>query len=147
MLKVTLSDSRRPLFSHFADCFPGNFLSIITLRLFLEISYWYTYVARAYSKHWRHGYVFGGTFVLKKGILFTWPPEQMSFLTISNENNFFKTQGTRLGAIVAPNKGLEYLQVACRKWSAREIMALFSRTVLLCMYFSSFLKVFVVVVV
>ena len=31
----------------------------------------------------------------------------MSFLPISNENIFFKTQGTRLGAIVAPNKGLE----------------------------------------
>ena len=29
------------------------------------------------------------------------------FLTISNENIFFKIQGTRLGAIVAPNKGLE----------------------------------------
>ena len=31
----------------------------------------------------------------------------MSFLIISNENIFLKTQGTRLGAIVAPNKGLE----------------------------------------
>ena len=30
-----------------------------------------------------------------------------SFLTISNENIFFKTQGTRLGAIVARNKSLE----------------------------------------
>ena len=32
----------------------------------------------------------------------------MPFLTISNENIFLKTQGTRLGAIVAPNKGLEW---------------------------------------
>ena len=31
----------------------------------------------------------------------------MSFLTVSNGNIFFKSQGTRLGAIVAPNKGLE----------------------------------------
>ena len=31
----------------------------------------------------------------------------MLFLTITNENNFFKTQITRLGARVAPNKGLE----------------------------------------
>ena len=31
----------------------------------------------------------------------------MSFLAISNESIFLKTQGTRLGAIVAPNKGLE----------------------------------------
>ena len=33
----------------------------------------------------------------------------MSFLTISNENKFFKIQGTRLGAIVAPNKDLVLL--------------------------------------
>ena len=33
--------------------------------------------------------------------------QQMSFVTISNENNFFKTQGIRLGAIVAPRKGLD----------------------------------------
>ena len=31
----------------------------------------------------------------------------MSFLSISNENTFFKSQGTRLGAIVAANEGLE----------------------------------------
>ena len=31
----------------------------------------------------------------------------MIFFTISNENIFLKTQGTRLGVIVAPNKGLE----------------------------------------
>lgn len=35
------------------------------------------------------------------------PPKQMSFLTISTENIFLKTQGTRLVAIVAPNKGLD----------------------------------------
>ena len=35
------------------------------------------------------------------------PPKQRSFLTISNENIFSKTQGGRLGAKVAPNKGLE----------------------------------------
>ena len=33
-------------------------------------------------------------------------PKQMSLLTISTENIFLKTQGTRLVAIVAPNKGL-----------------------------------------
>ena len=32
----------------------------------------------------------------------------MSFLTISNEIIFFKTQGTRLGTIVACYKGLEW---------------------------------------
>ena len=35
------------------------------------------------------------------------PPNQMPFLTISNENIFFENQGTRLEAIIAPNKGLE----------------------------------------
>ena len=35
----------------------------------------------------------------------------MSFLTISNEIFFFKTQGTILGAIVAPNKGLEWVPI------------------------------------
>ena len=35
------------------------------------------------------------------------PPKQMPFLTISGKNIFFKTKGTRLGAIVAPNKCLE----------------------------------------
>ena len=32
----------------------------------------------------------------------------MLFLTISNGNIFLKTQDTKLGAIVAPDKGLEY---------------------------------------
>ena len=34
-------------------------------------------------------------------------PKQMPFLTISNKNISFKTQGNRLGAIVPPNKHLE----------------------------------------
>ena len=48
----------------------------------------------------------------KKGILFACnSPKLMPFLTISTENIFFRTQGTRLGAIVASNKGLEYALV------------------------------------
>ena len=47
---------------------------------------------------------FWGTFFEKKTLA---PPKQMSFLTISNEIIFFKVQDTRLGAIVALNKGLE----------------------------------------
>ena len=31
----------------------------------------------------------------------------MLFLSISDESSFFKTQGTRLSEIVAPNKGLK----------------------------------------
>ena len=51
---------------------------------------------------------FFGASVFKKGAFYLIaPPNQMSFLTISNENIFFKNQGTRLGAIIAPNKGLE----------------------------------------
>ena len=34
-------------------------------------------------------------------------PTQISFLTVSNENFFFKTPGTRLRAIVTPYEGLE----------------------------------------
>ena len=36
------------------------------------------------------------------------PQKNMLFLTASNQNIFLKTQGTRLGVIVAPNKGLEW---------------------------------------
>ena len=50
---------------------------------------------------------FFGTIFFRKDFLFACTPMQMSFLTISNENIFFKNQGTRLGVIVAPNKGLE----------------------------------------
>ena len=35
------------------------------------------------------------------------PPKQVSFLPTSNKIIYFKTQGPKLGAIVAPNKGLE----------------------------------------
>ena len=66
-----------------------------------------TVVTRAYSRHWRHGCVFQGIFSEKRVFCLLAPPKQMSFLLISNENIFFKTQSTRLGAIVAPNKGLE----------------------------------------
>ena len=47
--------------------------------------------------------------VLKKGHFVCLHPLNRCHFTqpISNENIFFKTQGTRLGAIVTPNKGLE----------------------------------------
>ena len=37
----------------------------------------------------------------------TVPPEQMSFVTISNKIFFFKNWEIKLGAIVTPKKGLE----------------------------------------
>ena len=53
------------------------------------------------------GAFFGANFSEKRAFCLVAPPKQMPFLTISNENIFFKTQGTRLGAIFAPNKRLE----------------------------------------
>ena len=50
---------------------------------------------------------FVGAHLSKKDFLLACTPKQMPFLTISNEN-FFITQDTRLGAIVAPNKGLQW---------------------------------------
>ena len=43
-------------------------------------------------------------FCQKRNLFIT--PKLLSFLTISYENIFFKTQDTRLGAIIAPNKDL-----------------------------------------
>ena len=63
---------------------------------------------RVYSRHWGHGYVFRAHFLKKGHFGCLNPPKQMPFLTVSNENIFSKTQGTRLGVIVAPNKGLEW---------------------------------------
>ena len=52
------------------------------------------------------GAIFGGTFSEKRLLCLLARPKQMS-LNISNENIFLETQGTRLGVIVAPIKGLE----------------------------------------
>ena len=53
------------------------------------------------------GVFFGASILGKKGILLASTPKQVPYLTISNKNIFFKTKGTRLGVIVAPNKCLE----------------------------------------
>ena len=53
------------------------------------------------------GAFFRASFAEKKTFCLLVPAKQMSFLTISNETIFLKTQGTKLGAIVAPNKGDE----------------------------------------
>ena len=52
-----------------------------------------------------HAY-FGGQFLMKRVFCLLAPPEQMSFLTISNKNISFKTEGNRLSAIVVPKKCL-----------------------------------------
>ena len=66
------------------------------------------YANRAYSRDWGNECIFWSTFVKKRGFCWLAPPKQMLFLTTSNQNIFLKTQGTRLGVIVAPNKGLEW---------------------------------------
>ena len=48
----------------------------------------------------RMGAFLGGTLSEKMAFCFLAPSKQMSILTISNENIFLKTHGTRLGAIV-----------------------------------------------
>ena len=49
---------------------------------------------------------FLGAYILKKRALcLLAPPKQTSFLTISDENIFFKIKGTRLYAIGAADKG------------------------------------------
>ena len=53
------------------------------------------------------GAFLGGTFSEKMAFCFLAPPKQMSILTISNENIFLKTHGTRLDPIVGSNKGRE----------------------------------------
>ena len=53
------------------------------------------------------GPLFGAHFLEKRSFCFLTLPKQMPFLTMSKKNIFSKTQGNRLGAIVAPNKRLE----------------------------------------
>ena len=50
---------------------------------------------------------FRAHFLKNKAFCLLAPPKEMPFLTIFNGNIFFKTQDTRLGTIVAPNKSLE----------------------------------------
>ena len=62
---------------------------------------------RAYSRHWEHEYIFWGTFYEKRAFFSLLAhPKHMAFIIISNENILKKFQGTRLSAIVAPNKHL-----------------------------------------
>ena len=53
------------------------------------------------------GAFFWGTFSEKRAFCLLAIPKQMSFFTISNENIFSKTEGTRLDGMVTPNKDLE----------------------------------------
>ena len=63
---------------------------------------------RAYSRNLGHGWTFLCIFFFeKKAFWLLALPKQMLFLTIFNKKHFFKTKSTRLGVIVAPNKGPE----------------------------------------
>ena len=64
------------------------------------------------------GVIFWGTFSEKRAFYLFAPSKQILFLTISNENIFEKTLGTRLGATVAPNKGLEQALVSLSSFNS-----------------------------
>lgn len=49
---------------------------------------------------------FVGVYFIKGTFFLLAPPKQVPFLISSNENNFIKTQGSRLGMIIATKKGL-----------------------------------------
>ena len=55
------------------------------------------------------GAFFGANIFKQGAFCLLAPPNQMLFLTNFNENIFFENQGTRLGVIIAPNKGLEHI--------------------------------------
>ena len=57
------------------------------------------------------GGLFYAFFFEKKAFWLLALPKQMLFLTIFNKKHFFKTKSTRLGVIVAPNKGPEYVKL------------------------------------
>ena len=64
------------------------------------------HLIRALSRYLGLGTFFGAHFT-KKRLFFLTLPKLVLLLTISNENIFLRTQAGRLGAIVAPNKGVE----------------------------------------
>ena len=65
-------------------------------------------LGRTYSRYWGHECLFLGHILWeKRTFCLLTLSKQMSFLTISNENIFFTAQGTILGVIATPNKGLE----------------------------------------
>ena len=56
---------------------------------------------------WGIGAFFGANIFKKGAFSLLAPPNQMSILTISNENIFFENEGSRLCLIIAANKTLE----------------------------------------
>lgn len=62
----------------------------------------------AYSRHWGHGGNFlGYNFWKKKAFCLLAFPKRCHFLPFLMKMCFFKTQDTKLGAIISPNKGPE----------------------------------------
>ena len=56
---------------------------------------------------WGNDAFFQGTTSENRALYLLVPTKQITILTISNEIIFFKTQGIRLGVLVARNEGLE----------------------------------------
>ena len=72
-------------------------LQLLQGRLF-GILFNFVFEGKPYSRHLGMGAFFGATFFEKRAFCLLTPTKQMSFLTVS-DNLFFKTKGTRLGAL------------------------------------------------
>ena len=92
-------------------CFyPVISMNIYLYSLSMFVFYWSVFIYKymAYFRQWEHRCIIWGILFGKKGILLAHTLlKQLPFLTISNKNIFFETQGNKLGVIVAPNKHLE----------------------------------------
>ena len=89
------------------------FYPIVSMYIYLYYLYslcmcvFYYFILFIYKYSEGIGALFGAHFLVKRALCLLTLPKQMPFLTISDKNIFFETQGRRLGAIVAPSKRLE----------------------------------------
>ena len=89
-----------PVISIFIGIICTHFLCVYFIYLHLFTNTWPILDSKGL------GALFGAYFLEKRAFYLLTLPKQMSFLTISNKIISFKTQGNRLGVIVAPNKCL-----------------------------------------
>ena len=104
-----LSSCLAQVLSQISDSIISNYIAYITKNQGISINVTrpvHIYIGVQGLFYSGHGCVFLGHIFSKKGICMLTSPKQMLFATISNENIFSKTQGTKLGAIIAPSKVL-----------------------------------------
>ena len=82
-------------------------ITFVYSRFFPKIQFLYCLLTGPILDIMGMGAFYKDKFSEKKAFCLLAPPKQLSFLTTLNENIFFKSKGTRLGVIVAHNKGLE----------------------------------------